>query len=152
MLAKALVNKHGWYGIYLSPDKFHPTDADSEHTYATDQAIKTCMYAGVPVSYTVIDYNPLSKTDPNFQALFPYKERKLNVIDLKSLKKLEFGFGFSRGGYHTWLFSKGYVYEVHWDATGPGLYDKTDIVSFPWQSNLIVVPPDAKTNLTMSAC
>ena len=150
LLAKALVNKHGWIGIYLAPDKFHPTDADKEHTYATNRAIKTCFYAGIPVSYTVIDYNPLDKTHPNFQALFPFKERKPNIVDLTALKKLEFGFGISRGGMHTWLFSKGYVYEVHWDQEGPGLYDKTDITLFPWQSNLMVTPPDARGKLTMS--
>ena len=109
LLAKALVNKHMWSGIYLSPDKFHPTDGDQEHTYATTQAIRTCQYAGVPVSYLAIDYSPLSKTDVNFQALYPYKERKLNTISLKGLKNIEFGFGISRGGMHTWLFSKGFV-------------------------------------------
>ena len=55
-----------------------------------------------------------------------------------------------RGGMHTWLFSKGFVYEVHWDKAGKELYDKTDITNFPWQSNMIVVPPDAKVNLTIS--
>lgn len=76
--------------------------------------------------------------------------RKLNQLDLDAVKKIEFGFGISRGGMHTWLFSNGYVYEVHWEEEGANLYEKTDITLFPWQSNLIVVPPDAKGLLSMS--
>ncbi len=151
LLANSLVTKHGWAGIYLSPDKFHPTDADKEHTFATNRVLKKCKYASIPVSYTVIDYKPLKKSDPNFQALFPFKERKINVLDLDAVKKIKFGFGISRGGMHTWLYSEGFVYEVHWDKKGSELYDKTNITFFPWQSNLIVVPPDAKPSLTMSS-
>ncbi len=150
LLAKALVNKHGWSGIYLTPDKFHPRDGDQEHTFATTQALKNCSYAGVPISYAVLDYQPLDKSHKNFQALYPFGERKLNRIDLDAISKIPFGFGLSRGGMHTWLFSKGFVYEVHWDEVGPNLYDKTAIQNFPWQSNLIVVPPDAKAHLTLS--
>lgn len=101
LLAQSLVNKHNWLGIYLTPDKFHPTDGDQEHTYATTRALKNCIYSGVPLSYAVIDYHPLDKTDPNFQALYPYKERKLNTIDLAALKKIEFGFRINQGGMHT---------------------------------------------------
>jgi hypothetical protein len=151
LLAKALVNKYKWKAIYLTPDRFHPVDGDQEHTFATDRVIKTCMYSNIPVSYTVLDYNPTPKAHEKFQALLPYKERKLNLIDLKAINIVKFGFGISRRGMHTWLFSKGYVYEVHWEQVGKNLYEKRLIKDFPWQSNLIVVPPDAAVSLAASA-
>lgn len=151
LLAKALVQKHNWKAIYLTPDQFHPTDGQSEHTFATAMVKKNCKYANIQVSYTVLDYKPTKKTHAKFQALLPYSERKLNKIDLEALKKIKFGFGLSRGGMHTWLYSLGLVYEVHWDKIGPDLYDKTKIENFKWLSNLVVVPPDANALLTMSA-
>ena len=59
------------------------------------------------------------------------------------LKRIKFAYGLSRGGRHTWLFSYGRVYEVHWDQIGSNLYDSSPFESFEWLSSLIVIPPDA---------
>jgi len=47
----------------------------------------------------------------------------------------------SRGGYHEWFFSSDSVYEVHQVSIGDRLYEIRKILKFPWNSNLIVVPP-----------
>ncbi len=150
LLARNLVTKQHWKGIYITPDRFHPDDGNQEHTYATHKVRTTCEYTGVPVSYVVMDYRPTLKTDPNYKALFPGKgARKLNAIGLAELKKIKFGYGFSRRGDHTWLYSEGYVYEVHWNAIGKDLFEKTRIENFVWNSSLIVVPPDSVALLAM---
>ncbi len=130
LLAKTLVEKHKWKAIYLTPDRFHPSDGNKEHTYATHLVMKSCRYSDIPVSYTAIDYNPLPKTHRKFQTLFPFKARRLNLVDLKVLNGIKFGFGISRRGLHTWLFSKGWIYEVHWDQVGSKLYEKRTIKTF----------------------
>ncbi len=55
---------------------------------------------------------------------------------------MNFGFGLSKGGMHTWVFSKGKVYEVHWDKIGSELYEATPLRRFPWLSGAIIIPPD----------
>ncbi len=57
----------------------------------------------------------------------------------------------SRKGDHIWLFSNGSVYEAHWEGVGSGLYEVRILSKFPWNSNLINVPPDMIPFLTMSA-
>lgn len=151
LLFKKLVNIHGWKGIYCTPDKYHPNDGNEEHPFATHSVLKSCQYAGVPVDFTVLNYNPTPKTDPNFQKLIDYMgEQKLNVLDLTVLRNVKFGVGMSSKGMHNWLFSQGSVYEVHWRGIGSNLYEIRKLLNFPWNSNLIIVPPDMAPFLTMS--
>lgn len=143
-LATYLVNSHNWLGVYINPDVFHPTDKDDEHTYSHLIAQKKCTYYKIPLSYRVVNYRPTDKTHEAFQALNKHKGvTALNAVDINHLKSVKFGFGISRGGMHTWLFSKGDVYEVHWDKVGADLYEKTSLANYPWLSGAIVVPPDA---------
>ncbi|GDY28304.1 hypothetical protein AHAT_41940 [Agarivorans sp. Toyoura001] len=157
ILAKRLVTQKNWAGIYVSPDSIHPSDGDQEHTYASVVARKQCIYStdNVPLKHRVVNYNPTKEDNPNFQALYPYLGKtKLNDIDYKELAKIPFGFGLSRGGMHTWLFVEGFVYEVHWDAIGKGLYEKTALRNYPWLSSAIFVPQDTaiKLNLAKLKC
>lgn len=151
LLFKKLVNIHGWKGIYCTPDRYHPNDGKQEHPFATHRVLKSCHYADVPVSYTVLNYNPTPKTDPNFQKLINYVgAQKLNSIDLAALNNIKFGVGMSTKGMHNWLFSQGSVYEVHWMGIGSNLYEIRKLPNFPWNSNLVIVPPDMLPQLTMS--
>lgn len=152
LLAKKLIEKHQWQGIYLTPDRYHPTDGENEHPYVSRIAINKCSYYKVPVQYLAINYKPTPKTHDQFQALTSHKARALDKIALSGLEKIQFGFGISRGGLHTWLFSKGKVYEVHWEEVGAKLYDATHITDFKWLSSLIAVPPDASTSLKLIKC
>jgi len=151
ILAKRLVNNKNWAGIYVSPDSIHPTDGKKEHTFAAYRA-KKCKFSpdNVPLKHYVVNYKPTSKKHPKFQALYPaLGERKLNEIDYKALEKIPFGFGLSKGGTHCWIFIEGYVYEIHWDAIGPGLYEKTALRDFKWLSSAILVPNDTAANLNL---
>ena len=152
VLYQKLVNMFGWKAIYCTPDRHHPNDGSPDHTWASRLVEKTCKYAGVRVEYTVINYNPTPETDPNFKKVTPGRGvQKLNAIDLAALKKIKFGVGMSRKGDHTWLFSLGSVYEVHWSNVGEGLYEVRKLPNFPWNANLIVVPPDMVSLLKMSS-
>ncbi|MCI5146156.1 MAG: hypothetical protein D3923_11660 [Candidatus Electrothrix sp. AR3] len=150
-LAQYLVKKHGWKGIYVNPDAKHPLDADEEHTYTSIIAIKKKKYYDIPLEYAVQNYSVTSDGHPFFQKLSktaPVSEQ--NEADIASLEQVGFGFGISRGGKHTWLFSQGKVYEVHWDAIGVELYGARPLRVFPWLSNLIVIPPEQIKHLADS--
>lgn len=153
VFVKKMIKLHNWSSIYLSPDKFHPTDGDKEHPHTTYLAMRFCKYHDIPVHHIAIDYKPLAKDHENFQELFPKAGvRKVNKVSLEGLMKIPFGIGLSRGGNHTWLFSKGKVYEAHWEYAGIKLYEATDIRNWAWQSNLIIVPPDAQAHIKLAEC
>lgn len=140
-LAKYLVDSHSWKGIYINPDSKHPVDANSEHTYTSHLATQKCKYYQIPLEYKVQNYTITPKTHSAFQKLNKSASvSKLNEIDILSLEQVKFGFGISKGGMHTWVFSKGKVYEVHWDKIGSELYEATSLRSFGWLSGAIVVP------------
>lgn len=153
ILAKRLVNNKNWTGIYVSPDSIHPSDGDKEHTFAAVMAKRNCTFSSdkVPLKHLVVNYKPTSKNDPKFQSLYPnFGVSTLNKIDYKVLEKIPFGFGLSRGGMHCWIFVEGFVYEVHWDSIGSGLYEKTALRNFPWLSSAIFVPNDIGANLNLA--
>lgn len=123
----------GWKGCYWNPDVRHPRDNDSEHPFSYRQAAKTGKYYGVKVKGFAVNYNLQSPTPraPN------------NTGVLSRLNKVKFAFGVARGGRHTFLFSHGWVFEVHWDAIGDGLYEKRAFQTYGWNSGALLVPPDA---------
>ncbi len=151
-LAKYLVNTHGWKGIYINPDSVHPADAQKEHTFSSYIASKTCKYYEIPLSYRVDNYNPTVKGNLAFQKLNSSAGvTELNKIGIESLEQVDFGFGLSRGGMHTWVFSKGLVYQVHWDRIGSNLYEESSLRSFPWLSGAIIIPSDQAGYLAISS-
>jgi len=142
-LASWLVDDHNWKGVYINPDVNHPTDKDSEHSYSNYLADKTCRYYKIPLHFKVVNYTITPKTHAAFKKLNKNAGATTpNLVDIANLIKVEFGFGVSRGGQHTWLFSKGLVYEVHWDTIGKDLYEASPLNKYPWLSGAIVVPPD----------
>lgn len=151
-LAQYLVNQHGWRGIYINPDLKHPLDADAEHVYTGILAEQKCLYYGIPLSFKVANYFPTPASHSAFKKLNKASGiTQLNTIDIASLKSVRFGFGISRGGRHTWVFSKGKVYEVHWDAVGKDLYDETPLNDFGWLSGAMVIPVDQAAMVSASA-
>jgi hypothetical protein len=150
-LAEYLVRNHNWKGIYVNPDINHPLDADMEHVFSNHIASKQCKYYNIPLEYKVTNYSITSKTNSAFRKLNKKKVTALDTINISSLELIKFGFGVSRGGKHTWLFSEGYVYEVHWDSIDPGLYEATSLRNFEWLSGAIVVPYDQAALLIASS-
>jgi hypothetical protein len=150
-LAAYLVNTHRWKGVYVNPDTVHPVDADPEHNYTNTVVTKKCVYYKIPMAYKVTDYNATPATDPNFQKLRPKAGvTTLNTVDIASLDSVKFGIGVSRGGMHTWLFSYGQVYEVHYDNVGADLYEASPLRTFGYLSSGIIVPPDQVGVLSVS--
>ncbi len=151
VLGKKLVTKKNWVGIYVNPDVVHPRDAAEEHTYTYFTANRHCHYHHIPVKYKAVNYNPTPTSHANFRKLFDKGKTALNIVDVAALRNVQFGVGMSRGDTHTWLFSKGDIYEVHWDAVGADLYEKTAIENFPWLSSIIIVPPDGASAISLAA-
>ncbi|WP_223669337.1 hypothetical protein [Kangiella shandongensis] len=148
-LARYLVDNHNWKGIYINPDVSHPKDKSDEHTYTAVIANKKCEYYRIPVSYKVTNYNTTSKTHPSFQKLNKNKKQTpLDSVSILSLENVKFGFGISRGGMHTWLYSKGKVYEVHWDSVGDGLFEEISLRNYSWLSGAIFIPSAQASLLT----
>ena len=147
-LAAHLVNTHKWTGIYYNPDVNHPRDGNLEHTYSYyKKVVLSKQYYKIPISYWVINYKPTPKINGNyksFSGIGGSKDlTKKDVSQLDMLKKVKFAVGVSRGGKHTWLYSFGKVYEVHWDKIGAELYEATNLEDYAWLSGALVVPPDA---------
>lgn len=147
-LAAYLVNTHKWTGIYYNPDVNHPRDGDLEHAYSYyKKVVLSKKYYNIPISYWLINYKPTPKTNPNyksFSGIGGSKDlTKKDVSQLNMLKKVKFAVGVSRGGTHTWLYSLGKVYEVHWDKVGADLYEASNLDGYAWLSGALVVPPDA---------
>lgn len=150
-LAAYLARNKRWVGVYISPDTDHPADADKYHVLSHRQVERTCSYWRIPIKFKAINYNPTPQSHPSFQATSPGRPpSKLDTVNITALSRMKFGFGVSRGGRHTWLYSLGKVYEVHWDQIGPNLYERTPLPMFPWLSGAIVVPPDEAKTLQMA--
>ena len=130
-LAKYLTTL-GWKAYYWNPDVAHPRDNDDEHPYSYKVAKSKSTYYEVPISGLVVNYYPT--THPKPTAVDQGAIGKLNC--------LHFAYGLARGAKHTFLFGSGFVYEVHWDAIGDGLYERSPFQSYEWLSGLLVVPPD----------
>jgi len=146
-LAAYLVKSHKWKAVYINPDVNHPRDKSYEHVMTYKTVMGKSPYYGIAIDQTVVNYTPTPKSDPNFVS-FKGKGMSADPTDeddsqMRELKKIKFGVGVSRGGMHTWLYSYGMVYEVHWDKVGADLYGTTDIENFEWLSGAIVIPPDA---------
>ena len=144
-LASYLIHRHDWEGVYLNPDVKKPADDDSEHPYSYRIARKHCSYYGLPVSAFALNYRPTEVWDGDTAT-------RKNNKDIAVLDEIKFGFGVSRCGTHTWLFSEGRVYEVHWSSIGVDLYEHSSLKDdFPWLSSLLIVPPDQAKRLRQSS-
>jgi hypothetical protein len=149
-LAAYLVNSQKWKGVYYNPDVNHPRDGQLEHPFSYyKKALLSKKYYDIPISHWVIDYKPTPKSDPNYKSFSGIGGSKAlttqDTTQLDKLKKAKFGVGVSRGGKHTWLYSLGNVYEVHWDQIGAGLYEASSFEDYPWISGALAIPPDALT-------
>jgi hypothetical protein len=151
-LAGYLVNQ-GWKAHYWNPDTKRPNDNTrfrSEHPVTYQNAIRTHTYYGVTVSGFVVDYKPTyvpprkqtwSEWWHNIQPPSQMTPKRMDAFN--RLSGVKFAYGLARGGYHTFLFSYGMVFEVHWGAEGDDLYKRSAFYDFEFLSGLIFTPPDA---------
>lgn len=166
-LADYLVRQLGWKAHYWSPDVNHPNDFNYEvHNHSYWNTLKRGVYhvgsynTNVPVSGYVVNYKPVADyMNPR------YEDTRLRVkhnypttperAAFERLLRVGFAYGIARGGDHTFLYSDGYVFEVHYtaigddrysehvDADGDDLYERSLFEEFAWQSGIMVVPPDS---------
>ena len=171
-LAQFLIKNQGWRTVYVTRDFWHvngtPEEVSKHYSSLHTNQLPRNMYyentADLPVHYFAINFSPYERPwsyhcrnifeacasdyDGSVFARGVFNANKRDVETerdadaLSFLNRVKFAFGLSKGGRHTWLFSKGYVYEVHWDGIGDGLYERTAISSWNWVANLLVVPPD----------
>lgn len=147
-LAEWLVKTKKWKGIYYNPDVGHPSDGQIEHPQSYfKMVLPGKKYYGIPISYLVMNYKPTAKTNPkytSFSGIGGYKFKTPQAfVNIERLKKIKFAIGVSRGGKHTWLYSLGDVFEVHWDQIGADLYEQSPFENYEWLSGALAVPPDA---------
>lgn len=170
-LAKYLVTEHGWLAIFVSSDVFHPSDGDHRHGIRYHKAKNKCAYEGIPISYFAINFKPtikpeksiwewvtMSGEDKPFYNGVAWVLRKhtdietpKDLIGLREIKKIRFGFGVSRGGDHTWLYSFGKVHEAHYNKAESEIYEAKPLMEWSWIDNVIVVPAEEKASLLHSA-
>jgi len=147
-LASYLVKTHKWKAVYYNPDVNHPRDGQLEHPFSYYKSVlPSKSYYEIPIAHMAVNYAPTPKTHGQYKSFSGIggskSETPEDMGNLRDLEKIKFGVGVSRGGRHTWLFSAGKVYEVHWDQIGATLYEATELTAFAWLSGAIVIPPDA---------
>lgn len=140
----------GWHAHYWNPDVKNPRDKDSEHPVSYKKVLATGKYYSVPVSGLVVDYNKQDKTPKKelVTAPSPSVPRYVdvpadNMKIFERVSKVKFACCLARGGMHTFLFSYGMVFEVHWMEEGTRLYERSAFYAYGWNSGLLLTPPDS---------
>jgi hypothetical protein len=104
------LRRKGWKVHYWNPDARYPRDGRAEHTVSYQTAVRTGKYYNLQVDGFVVDYNlNVAQRAKNPPA------RNNITIWAKLISQVQFAFGLARDVFHTFLFSYGSVYEVHWD-------------------------------------
>lgn len=125
------------------PDTVNPKDKNAEHSRMYEKALKTKTWWDVPITDTIVNYDTTPGCLPD-----PEGSRKFDLLSTAL-----FGVAIFTKGLHTALFSKGYIYEVHWKGIsdnefdspigkGDDLYGRSPLRGFEWIEGIIVVPPD----------
>jgi hypothetical protein len=176
-VGKYLVEKANWRAYFWAPDVRVPGDGNEVHSFYARQANKQRKHfykhpklfpaQFIPIDGYIVNYNPTpisvydeiaegdnSKTIPT----------KKNTAGLDYINSVPFCYGITHGANHTFLLSKGQVFEVHWDvhgptsdapddATKPGDNKLYEVSSFSgdfsnytldgWLSGVLICPPSA---------
>lgn len=160
MLALFLVNEMGWKAHYWNPDVKNKRKGDSEHASSyKDMALAKNSYYDIPISGLIVDYNKQEKSTKTVwlpsAATFPGTPVPIpmpitvssdNLGIIETLSKVKFAYGMARGGTHTFLFSYGEVFEVHYEEEGAKLYGKKAFKDYNWFSGCLLTPQDSTFN------
>jgi hypothetical protein len=66
-----------------------------------------------------------------------------NLGAFNRFKGVMLAYGIARGARHTFLYSYGDIYEVHWTEEKDHLYGRSPFNTFIWNSGAMMVPPDS---------
>ncbi len=160
-LAKWLLDYANWKVHYWNQDVTYKGDGN-EHGWSYKRLLDTKRYlpdnarVNLAAGGMIVDYNTRVKTKrvwystpvsvPTLPVTVPIPTyidvSTENTEILRKLYQLKFAYGIARGATHTFLFSFGDVFEVHWDSIGAGLYGSVPFKTYPWLSGALLVPPD----------
>lgn len=126
-----------------------------EHTFSYGVVKARKTYYGIKVEDSITGYRPTERGTPGPNVFGPPfgAEPKPTALSVKRLAafgdQVKFAYGMTRGADHTFLFSKGSVYEVHWDKPpgSPELFQATPLMQWPWESGIILVPGNVPVHL-----
>lgn len=141
-LAKYLVEEIGWTAYYWNADVRNGRNGESEHSFSYQEVLNKKRYlpdsTNLPISGLVVDYNKQNKTSkrvwiptpvdiPNpivpvrIPIPIPVDVPADNTAILEKVSKVKFAYGIARGATHTFLFSYGEIFEVHYEQQGAKL-------------------------------
>jgi hypothetical protein len=156
-LAQYLVSI-GWSAYYWNPNVKDPPDGSSEHPFSYQKAQREHAYYAVPIKGYIINYKAPVPPAPQNEGIASSIWRRVMAAPSSAaimtpmtvfgdFCKVRFAFGLARGGMHTFLVSKGQVFEVHWNdiggQAGSNLYERSPFISYGWYSGLVVTPADS---------
>lgn len=159
-LATYLTTSLGWSAHYWNPDVRHPRDGAAEHPQSYKNAIANRTYSGVTVSGFIVNYNLQDKRTrrewiwtpapggiipgvPIIPIPTPITVGGDNLGAFNRFKNVKLAYGLARGATHTFLYSLGDIYEVHWTEERDNLYERSPFYSYEWLSGLMITPPDS---------
>jgi RHS repeat-associated protein len=157
-LAKFLIGL-GWKGHYFNPDVENPRDGHKDpHRISYYMAKRNRQsYGGVPITGFIVNYYKTDQTPENVWVWIPTPGVVLNTTvpipyrvqvspnktaALDRFKKVKFAYGLTRDDVHTFLYSYGDVFEVHWDKID-NVYEKSPFQTYIWLSGVVLTPPDS---------
>ncbi len=145
-LANYLVSL-GWKPHYWNPDVNRPRDGENEHPFSYNTVVKTGRYYGLEVSGVIINYNPTPAPKQGWidwlRGRPAPKATPLNYAAFGRFNGVKFAYGLARGAFHTFLYSYGEIFEVHWTEEEDRLYERSPFYSYDWLSGLMLTPPDS---------
>ena len=144
-LASYLVSL-GWKAHYWNPDRVNTDDGRREHKFSYDEAVRTGKCYGVTVSGFIADYNPIQVRQTWsewIRGIKPAPQTPKRMAAFNRFSQVRFAYGLASGAYHTFLYSFGMIFEVHWTQERDNLYGRSPFYYYPWRSGLMLVPPDS---------
>lgn len=142
-LLRALHDEADWTTVY-----FHSGDPDESAGGKYENVANTGLYPAKLARE--------NRTHTEWQAPIDYRINNLSLgqraqdeisrHNLQQLKDVPFAVGVVDSGMHTFVFSYGKVYEVHWSAgpDDPGLFEVSTLENFMrgWTSGAVAIPTD----------
>lgn len=140
-VAKYLISL-GWTGNYWNPDVDNPHDGDTKELRGSFYIAKRTgkSWGGTPVTGFIVNFRPSPQGWIMWLRRIPPTTKNYGAFD--RLSKVKFAYGITWKDRHTFLYSWGEVFEVHWDRIDD-VYGKVPFYTYEWNAGLMITPPDS---------
>jgi len=140
-VAKYLISL-GWTGNYWNPDVDNPRDGDTTMLRNSFYLAKRTKqsWGGTPISGFIVNYRPSPQGWINWIRRIPPTTKNYGAFD--RLSRVKFAYGITWKDKHTFLYSWGEVFEVHWDVIDD-VFEKSSFYNYDWNAGLMITPPDS---------